>query len=307
MTTTTPSPVVNALTVDVEDYFQVSAFADVVRPEDWDSFERRVAGNTERLLQIFEEAGVKATFFILGWVAEREPELIRRIAASGHEVASHGYGHRLVYEQSRDEFRDDVRRSRALLQSLSGQAILGYRAPSFSVTANSLWALEILQQEGFLYDASIFPIRHDRYGMPSAPRHPFTIGPGVRHPFVGALDDLSGSLVEIPASTVRALGTNLPVAGGGYFRLLPYAWCRWGIRRLNQVEGRPAVFYLHPWEVDPEQPRLQASWLSRLRHYRNLSKTEERLRRLLADFSFGPVEEAILAPVTMAVRRVPVL
>ena len=306
-------PIVNALTVDVEDYFQVSAFDAVVRREDWPTFERRVARNTDRLLAIFDDAGVKATFFILGWVADCEPELVKRIAAAGHEVASHGFAHQLIYQQSPSEFRDDVRRSRGALQALAGQPVVGYRAPSFSVTAQSLWALDVLQEEGYEYDASIFPIRHDRYGISSAPRHAFRLGRNVGQGFslaggaglpvdgpapVG--EDTERGLFEVPASTVRLAGMNLPIAGGGYFRLLPYAWCRWGLRRVNQVEGKPAVFYLHPWEIDPEQPRFPAGWLSRFRHYRHLSETETRLRRLLSEFRFGPIEEAILAPALAA-------
>jgi polysaccharide deacetylase family protein (PEP-CTERM system associated) len=278
--------VVNAMTVDVEEAFQVSAFESVVSPESWDRFERRVMANTDRLLDLFAEFGVRATFFVLGWVAEREPNLVRRIASAGHEVASHGYAHRLVYEQTPSAFREDVRRSRAILQGLSDQPVLGYRAPSFSITIRSLWALDILIEEGFAYDASIFPIRHDRYGIPSAPRHPFWVSKGA-----GA----GPRLLELPGSTVRLAGANLPIGGGGYFRLLPYAWTRWGIGRVNQAERRPVMFYVHPWEIDPAQPRQPAPWLSRLRHYANLNRTETRLRRLLARFKFGTVSETFLA------------
>jgi polysaccharide deacetylase family protein (PEP-CTERM system associated) len=277
------APIVNALTVDVEDYFQVSAFERVVARERWGAYESRVVANTDRLLDLFAERGVHATFFVLGWTAGREPALVRRIAAAGHEIASHGHGHRLVYDQTPDQFREDVRRARAQLQAFSGQAVVGYRAPSFSITGRSLWALDILIEEGYTWDASIFPIRHDRYGIPSAPRHPYWI------------DRAAGRLLEIPASTVRLAGTNLPIGGGGYFRLFPYAWTRRGIRRLNQVERKPAVFYLHPWEVDPGQPRLQASRLSRFRHYHNLAETDGRLRRLLADFRFASIADAIPA------------
>jgi polysaccharide deacetylase family protein (PEP-CTERM system associated) len=294
----TPRPlVVNAMTVDVEDYFQVSAFDSVVPLDSWDRFERRVAANTDRLLRIFAEFDVRATFFVLGWVAEREPGLVRRIAAAGHEIASHGYGHRLVYGQTTSAFREDVRRSRGLLQSLTGQQVLGYRAPSFSITNRSLWALDILIEEGFAYDASIFPILHDRYGIPSAPRHPFWVMAGAAtNGLDAAVRRFGGSpvagacLLELPGSTVRLAGANLPIGGGGYFRLLPYGWTRWGTARVNRVEGRPVMFYLHPWEVDPGQPRLPASVLGRLRHYRNLAQTEPRLRRLLGEFRFGPIE-----------------
>jgi len=304
-------PIVNAMTVDVEDYFQVSAFASVVPRDRWGEYESRVAANTDRLLAIFAESGVHATFFVLGWVAEREPSLVRRIAGAGHEIASHGYTHRLVYNQTAAEFRDDVRRSKAVLESMCGSPVVGYRAPSFSITERSLWALDVLIEEGFTYDASVFPIRHDRYGIPSAPRHPFRVrhgaralvhagrgfGPGApdgeaQHgvgveppPETGA----GLGLLEIPASTVRFAGTNFPVGGGGYFRLLPYAWTRWGIARVNRLERRPAVFYLHPWEIDPGQPRISASRLSKFRHYLNLHLAEERLRRLLSDFRFGTV------------------
>ncbi len=281
--------IVNAMTVDVEDYFQVSAFDRVVARDRWHEYESRVAANTDRLLGIFAEAGVRATFFVLGWVAERDGAIVKRIAAAGHEVASHGFGHRLVYELTPDAFREDVRRARRVLQDLSGQSVDGYRAPSFSVVERSLWALDVLAEEGYTYDTSIFPIRHDRYGIPDAPRHPFRVSVG--QPFRAAADDEPG-LLEIPASTIRLFGQNLPIAGGGYFRLLPYAWARFGIRRVNVAEGKPVVFYMHPWEIDPGQPRLQASALSRFRHYRNLDQTESRLRRLLSDFSFGSIGAA---------------
>jgi polysaccharide deacetylase family protein (PEP-CTERM system associated) len=277
-----PGAIVNALTVDVEDYFQVSAFERSVDRSCWDQFDRRVAANTDRLLALFADHRVRGTFFVLGWVAEREPEMVQRIAAAGHEVASHGFGHRLVYDQSPPEFRDDIRRSKAILESLIGCSVQGYRAPSFSITERSLWAWDVLLEEGFTYDASVYPIRHDRYGIPSAPREVHTL----RRP--------AGSLVEIPGTTVRVAGMNLPAAGGGYFRLLPYAYTRAAIRHVNRAERRPAVFYMHPWEVDPGQPRLDAPWLSRFRHYTNLAATEGRLRRLLGEFRFAPIVEAIL-------------
>jgi polysaccharide deacetylase family protein (PEP-CTERM system associated) len=268
----------NAMTVDVEDYFHVSVFDKTVPPAHWESLESRVVVNTERLLDLFDEHGVLGTFFVLGWVAERHPSLVRSIAGRGHELASHGYAHRLVYEQAPEAFREDVRKSKALIEDLSGRRVNGYRAPSFSVTKQSLWALDVLLEEGYRYDASIFPIRHDRYGIPDAPRWPH------------AMARENGSLFEVPGSTVRVGGTNFPVAGGGYFRILPYAWTRWGMRRVNRVENQPAVFYLHPWEIDPEQPRLPASLLGRFRHYRNLHLTEARLRALMRDFRFGPLE-----------------
>lgn len=291
------SAIVNAMTIDVEDYFQVSAFDRVVARPDWDRFESRVVKNTERLLQIFSDHSVSATFFVLGWVAERYPALVARIAAAGHEIASHGYAHRLVYDQAPGEFREDVRRAKAVIEETSGQRVRGYRAPSYSITTRSLWALDVLLDEGHEYDSSIFPIRHDRYGIPRSPRHPYVLSRG------------GGSLVEAPASTVRLGPMNLPVAGGGYFRILPYPWTRWGIARVNRHEGRSVIFYLHPWEIDPDQPRLAAGGLSRFRHYRNLRKTEDRLRRLLTHFRFGPLgrmlsETAADAP-TLALASLP--
>jgi polysaccharide deacetylase family protein (PEP-CTERM system associated) len=275
--------VVNAMTVDVEDYFQVSAFDAVVPRSRWEQLESRVSANTDRLLALFAAYDLTATFFVLGWVADRFPGIVARIGSRGHEIASHGYGHELIYTQTPAAFREDVRRAKALLEDASGRPVDGYRAPSFSITKQSLWALDVLIEEGHRYDASIFPIRHDRYGIPSSPRHPYVL---VRE---------SGSLVECPGSTARVGPLNLPIAGGGYFRLLPYAWTRWGIARLNRHEGRPAIFYVHPWEVDPGQPRLRASWLSRFRHYRHLDETETRLRRLLQDFRFGPLRDVVAA------------
>lgn len=292
--------VVNGLSVDVEDYFQVSAFDRVVERDSWGTFESRVVANTNKLLDLFQETGVRATFFILGWVAEREPSIVRRIALEGHEVASHGYWHRLVYRQSPPEFRLEVRRSKELLESLAGVAVLGFRAPSFSVTSESLWALEILAEEGFVYDASIFPIRHDRYGIPGAPRHPHLVDG--RYGRTGDVRPGAAALLEVPASTVCLGGVTLPMSGGGYFRLLPYAWTRWGIRRVNRRERRPVVFYVHPWEIDPDQPRLDAPRLSQLRHYRNLRKTEVRLRRLLAEFRFGTIASTIALPLVSGAR-----
>ena len=269
--------VVNAMTVDVEDYFHVSVFDGVVPRHRWTELESRVCANTDRLLIMFDEAGVHATFFVLGWVAERWPQLVRRIAERGHEIASHGYGHRLVYDQTPGEFREDLRRAKSVIESAAAVPVWGYRAPSYSVTPRSLWALDILIEEGFRYDASIFPVHHDRYGIPVSARHMYRV------------ERERGALWEAPASTVRCGRMNLPIAGGGYFRILPYAWTRWGIDRLNRLERRPAIFYLHPWEIDPDQPRLDASLLSRFRHYRNLDQTEPRLRALLRDFRFGPM------------------
>jgi polysaccharide deacetylase family protein (PEP-CTERM system associated) len=275
---------INAMTVDVEDYFHVSVFDGVVPRASWPRLESRVCANTERLLAIFADRHVRATFFVLGWVGERFPALVATIAAAGHEIASHGYAHRLIYDQTHEAFRDDVRRAKDLLESAAGVPVLGFRAPSYSVTPRSLWAIDILIEEGYRYDASIFPIRHDRYGIPLSPRYPY------------ALHRTAGSILEAPASTVRWRSFNLPVAGGGYFRILPYNWTRWGIARINHVDQKPAIFYLHPWEIDPDQPRLPAGRLSRFRHYRNLHRTEGRLRRLLSDFSFAPMVDVLAEP-----------
>lgn len=295
------SAVLNAMTVDVEDYFHVSAFDGVLPRSNWDSIESRVVANTERILDIFQDTDVRATFFVLGWVAERYPGLVRRIAAAGHELASHGYAHRLVYDLTPSMFREDIRRSKIVMEQAAGVAVRGYRAPSYSVTPRSLWALDILIDEGFTYDASIFPIHHDRYGIPLSPRHAYRI------------NRERGEILEAPASTVRWGPFNFPVAGGGYFRILPYEWTRWGISRINREEQRAAIFYIHPWEVDPDQPRLSGSLLSRFRHYRNLDKTEARLRRMLKDFRFGPMTsilrhlDAHLEPAAAAGEPLPYL
>ena len=273
--------VMNAMTVDVEDYFHVSVFDGTLPRAQWERLESRVEANTDRLLAIFESARVHATFFVLGWVAERHPVLVGRIAANGHEIASHGYAHRLVYDQTRTAFREDVRRAKRLLEDQSGQPVLGYRAPSYSITPRSLWGLDVLIEEGYAYDTSVFPIRHDRYGIPVSARHTY------------AIDRAAGRLIEMPASTVRVGPINLPIGGGGYFRILPYWWTRWGIGAVNAREQKPAVFYLHPWEIDPHQPRLRARALARFRHYRNLQLTEPRFRRLLRDFAFGPVRRVL--------------
>jgi polysaccharide deacetylase family protein (PEP-CTERM system associated) len=278
-----PPSIVNVMTVDVEDYFQVSAFERAVSRDEWPRFETRVCANTERLLAIFAEHRVLATFFVLGWVAERFPGLVRSIAGEGHEVASHGYSHRLVYEMTPGQFRDDIRRAKAVIENACGLPVLGYRAPSYSITRRSLWAFDVLLEEDYEYDASVFPIHHDRYGIPDAPRHPYVIARE------------SGTLWELPGSTIRWAGQNLPIGGGGYFRFFPYAWTRRGFALINVREGKPVIFYLHPWEIDPEQPRLRASLVSRLRHYRNLTKTEPRLRHLLADFKFASASSLLSA------------
>ncbi len=266
--------ILNAMTIDVEDYFHVSVFDGLVPRHRWEQMESRVCANTDRLLAIFNESGVQATFFVLGWVAERYPHLVKAIAAEGHEIASHGYAHRLVYDLTPRQFREDIRRSKGVIQDATSSPVMGYRAPSYSITPRSLWALDVLIEEGFLYDSSIFPIHHDRYGIPISPRHPYLLHRGA-------------GLVEAPGSTVKWGPMNLPIGGGGYFRILPYQWTRWGIARLNNVEKTPAIFYLHPWEIDPEQPRLRAPVLSRFRHYFNLGRTEARLRTLIRDFNFS--------------------
>ncbi len=289
--TSTGSLVINAMSVDVEDYFHVSAFDGIVPRSNWPQMESRVCANTQRLLDIFDEFGVRSTFFVLGWVADQHPQLVRDIAGRGHEIASHGYSHRLVYDQTPAAFRQDVRRAKHLLEDVTGASVGGYRAPSFSVTARSLWALDVLTEEGHWYDASIFPVRHDRYGLPGSPRHPYCVQRD------------GGSIIEIPASTVRVGPMSIPIAGGGYFRILPYAWTRWGIARLNRLEQQAAVFYVHPWEIDPDQPRLAAGWLSRFRHYRNLHKTESRLRVLLTDFKFGTLASLLRSGAEVSTTR----
>jgi polysaccharide deacetylase family protein (PEP-CTERM system associated) len=290
-----PRSVTNAMTIDVEDYFHVSVFDGVVPRQLWEGFESRVCANTGRLLELFESYEVRATFFVLGWVAERFPHLVRQIADAGHEIASHGYGHRLVYDQTPKAFRDDVRRAKALLEDASGVPVYGYRAPSYSITPRSLWALDILIEEGYRYDTSIFPIRHDRYGIPLSPRHAYR------------LERPGGSIVEAPASTTALGSMNLPIAGGGYFRILPYEWTRWGIGRVNRLEEMPAIFYLHPWEIDPDQPRLKTGLLSRFRHYRNLAQTEARLGQLLTDFKFGPMSVVLQAALASSYQSRPAL
>jgi polysaccharide deacetylase family protein (PEP-CTERM system associated) len=270
----------NALSVDVEDYYQVSAFESVVRFEEWGRQESRVEWNTHRVLDLLDEYNVKATFFVLGWVAERNSTLVSIISKRGHEVASHGYAHQLIYTQTPEQFREETRRAKKIVEDIIGQPIIGYRAASYSITEKSLWALDILAQEGFQYDSSIFPVRHDRYGIPGHERF-FHILNGNGH----------RAIAEVPLSTVRVAGFNFPMAGGGYFRLLPYAVTHLAMLYLNRQEGEPAIFYFHPWEIDPEQPRIKAGWLSRFRHYTNLGRMEGKLRKLLTNFSFAPIRE----------------
>ena len=272
----------NALTIDVEDYFHVAALAPSIHRDSWDSRESRVVRNTRRLLDIFGQFDIRATFFVLGWVAERYPQLVKDIAASGHEIACHGYSHSLVYEQTPEIFHEETRRSKNLLEEITGSAVIGYRAASYSIVRETLWALDILVELGFTYDSSIFPVRHDRYGIPDAARIPHRLVTPNRK-----------DIVEWPLSTANVFGYRLPVAGGGYFRLLPYWLTHWGLASINRNEQRPFIFYLHPWEIDPEQPRVSAGWLSRFRHYTNLEKCEQRLQRLLGEFRFGTARDGL--------------
>lgn len=274
--------IINAMSVDVEDYFQVYAFDSNVRFEDWNSYECRIPRNTERILQIFADAGVKATFFTLGWVAQRFPELVRCIVDEGHELASHGMHHVRASQQTPDEFRSDVLQTKSVLEDVSGRQVLGYRAASYSIGAKNLWALDILADCGHTYSSSIYPIRHDFYGMPEAPRFAFQAA--------------HGRLKEIPVTTVQLLGQKIPCGGGGYFRLLPYGYSKWAIRRVNNVDRQAAIFYFHPWEIDPQQPRIAgASLKSRVRHYTNLDVMEARIRQLLKDFKWGRMDQIFLA------------
>jgi len=268
--------ILNAFTVDVEDYFQVSAFEKYIARDQWDRWESRVVANTHRVLQLLDRNDVKATFFVLGWVGERHPQLVRDIHACGHEIGAHGYWHRLIYQQTPAEFRADLRRSREVLEDTIGERVTAHRAASFSITKQSLWALEILVEEGFLVDSSIFPIRHDRYGIPGAKRYPHQ------------LKTPSGHLWEFPPSVIRLAGLNLPVGGGGYFRLYPLRLTMRCLAGINRTTVQPFMFYVHPWEIDPEQPQIRAaSRTSRFRHYVNLGRNERKLDRLLRHFRFG--------------------
>jgi polysaccharide deacetylase family protein (PEP-CTERM system associated) len=271
----------NAFTVDVEDYFHVAALASAISRDSWTEREYRVERNTERLLELLAERGVHGTFFVLGWVAERSPGLVRRIAAAGHEIACHGYSHELIYRQSRQQFRGETARAKGVLEDAIGQAVLGYRAASFSIVRDSLWALDELIDLGFRYDSSIFAIRHDRYGIPNA------------SPVPGKVTAPSGrSILEFPMAPANFFGLKLPVTGGGYFRILPYRLTLAGLRRINAA-GRPFAFYLHPWEIDPDQPRVAVGTFSRFRHYTNLAGCQERLRRLLGEFAFCPMGQVL--------------
>lgn len=267
-------------TIDVEEYFQVSAFEPYVARERWDTLESRVCASVHRLLQLLAEQRAGATFFVLGWIAERQPDLVKEIARAGHEVASHGWDHRRVTEQRPDEFRLSVRRTKALLEDQSGRPVYGFRAPSFSIVPGHEWALDILVEEGYCYDSSLFPIRRPGYGYPDGRRDPYW------------LDRPAGRLAEIPPATLRLWGVNLPAGGGAYFRLFPYALVRGAIREYER-RGVAATFYLHPWEIDPDQPRLGVSWVTGLRHYGGLGRTIRRLERLLREFRFVPISETV--------------
>ena len=268
----------NALTVDVEEYFQVAAFERTIIRDSWDTAESRVEFSCGRVLDLFEAQGVRGTFFVLGWIAERHPGIVRRIVKDGHELASHGYDHTRVHNFTPEQFRADVVRTKAVLEDIGGVQVRGYRAPSYSINAKNLWALDVLQETGHAYSSSIYPIRHDLYGMPDAPRFPFRFRPD--------------GILEIPVTTVRMGGRNYPCGGGGYFRLLPYGAFRWMLARVNEQDRQSGLFYFHPWEVDPGQPRVKGAPLkSRFRHYLNLESMATRLERLLGDFSWGRMDE----------------
>ncbi len=278
----TAVPLVNAFSVDVEDYFQVLALSPAIPVESWPTREYRVEANTEVILKLCAEKNVRGTFFILGWVAEKSPQLVKRIAAAGHEIACHGYSHQLIYKQTQAVFREETLRSKHFLEDTIGKGVTGYRAASFSITRDSLWALDTLIDAGFEYDSSVFPIRHDSYGIPGASPEPGKIqAPSQR------------SLVEFPMSAAKFCGVQVPVSGGGYFRILPYWLTRAGLKQINEQAGRPFTFYLHPWEVDPGQPRVKVKAFSRFRHYTNLDVCESRLRRVFDDFRFSTMRDVL--------------
>ena len=266
----------NYLTIDIEDYFKVSAFEDIVTKDDWDTYPSRVEQNTSKILTLLDSDNVKAAFFVWGWTVKKYPDLVKKISSKGHEIACHSYYHRLVYDLSAKDFREDTRQAKDILEQLTGKKIIGYRAPSYSITRRSLWALDILAELDFQYDSSIFPIYHDRYGIPDAPRFSYKLS--------------DQNMTEYPISTSLFFGKKIPVAGGGYFRLFPYWFTRMALQRINNNEDKPFIFYFHPWEIDPEQPRMKsAKPLSRFRHYLNLNKTYDRIQQLLQDFPFGPL------------------
>jgi polysaccharide deacetylase family protein (PEP-CTERM system associated) len=272
---------INAMSIDVEEHFQVSAFEGHIDRGTWDGHPSRVEQNVERILELLDDHGTNATFFILGWIAQRHHRLVERIANAGHEVASHGFNHVRVTSQTPAEFRQDVEDTKRVLEDICGTEVIGFRAASFSIGSANLWALDVLAEAGYRYSSSVNPIRHDHYGSPSSPRVPFRAE--------------KGGLLEVPISTIPLLGNNLPCGGGGYFRILPYRYFRWAIRRLNEGEGRPSVFYFHPWEIDPDQPRQRGVGLkTRIRHYFNLHRMEPKLRRLLADFRWERMDRVFL-------------
>jgi polysaccharide deacetylase family protein (PEP-CTERM system associated) len=271
---------VNALSIDVEDYFQVAAFAARIDEGDWDRLPCRVEHNVDHILAMLADADAKATFFTLGWIAERYPALVRRIVDAGHELASHGFAHKRASAQQRDAFLADIRLAKAVLEDIAGRDVVGYRAPSFSIGRTNPWAFECIAEAGYRYSSSIYPIRHDHYGVPDAPRFAHEVAPG---------------LLEVPIATVRMFEANWPAGGGGYFRLLPYPLSRWSLERINDVDRKPAMFYFHPWEIDPEQPRVDGIGVkARFRHYVNLGRMEPRLRRLLADFRWDRADRVFL-------------
>jgi polysaccharide deacetylase family protein (PEP-CTERM system associated) len=270
----------NALSVDVEDYFHVEAFSNSISPDSWVSRLPRVERNVALILEMFKKYNAKGTFFVLGWVAEHYPQIVRQIADAGHEIGCHSFSHKHILRQTPDQFRGDIRKARNLLMDLTQRPVLSYRAPSFSIVYRTLWALDILAEEGFVYDSSIFPVRHDLYGIPDADRFPHW-----------HVTDRSQRIFEFPPSTIRIAGMNLGVGGGGYLRLIPYWFTRWALKRINGVEQQPAMIYFHPWELDPVQPRISAPLRSRLRHYTNLSIMQSKIERLLQDFSFSTVSD----------------
>ena len=283
---------VNALTIDVEDYFQVSAFAPHIARSSWASRECRVERNVGRILDMLAERETKATFFTLGWIAERYPALVRRIVEAGHELASHGYGHERASDLTPQAFLQDIQTAKALLEDIGGVEVKGYRAPSFSIGVGNLWAFDSLVEAGYRYSSSIYPIAHDHYGMPDAPRHAYQVRPG---------------LLEVPITTLRLFNRNFPSSGGGYFRLLPYHLSRWMLNRVNRQERKAGIFYFHPWEIDPGQPRIEGiSSKTRFRHYVNIGRTESRVRQLLGDFRWGRMDQIFLGSTNPPRSRVPV-
>jgi polysaccharide deacetylase family protein (PEP-CTERM system associated) len=278
--TTAASPIANAMTIDVEDYFQVSAFAPYIARSDWVNRECRVERNVNRILDMLASQQTKATFFTLGWIAERYPQVVRRIVQDGHELASHGYGHERASDLSREAFSSDIQSAKKLLEDIGGVPVLGYRAPSFSIGTANLWAFDCLQEAGYRYSSSVYPVKHDHYGMPDAPRFAY---------------DVRDGLTEIPPTTLRMFQRNLPSSGGGYFRLLPYAVSRWMLNQVNAGEGKSAIFYFHPWEIDSGQPRVEGiNAKTRFRHYVNIGRMEDRLQRLLRDFRWGRMDQIFL-------------